>query len=133
MTPRNFWADSPPKSGGAPARSGFSFCVTFLIFVSIISSLSRDLRAFQGEEAGEDEVAVGNFCLLHLLRLNSRRAGVRTKFLVGLERPTIHFGHAIVCESGVAPAHSGVLPVSKINGRRQRNLNAPYNVRSPKR
>jgi hypothetical protein len=28
-------------------------------------------------------------------------------------------------ESGVAPAHSGVLPLSKINGRVKRNLNAP--------
>jgi hypothetical protein len=36
-------------------------------------------------------------------------------------------------KGGVAPAHSGVLLVSKINGRGKRNLNAPNNVHSPKR
>jgi hypothetical protein len=32
----------------------------------------------------------------------------------GLERPTSHFGHGTVCESGVAPAQQGVLPASKL-------------------
>jgi hypothetical protein len=41
-------------------------------------------------------------------------ARYRKKFLVGLERPTIHFGHAIVCESGVAPAQLRVFPASKL-------------------
>jgi hypothetical protein len=114
VTPRNFWADSPPKSGVAPARSRAFSCVTFLILVSFISSFSRDLCASQGEEDGEDEVEVGNSYLLHLLRANSRRAH-RKKFLAGLERPTTHFGHGTVCKSGVAPAHSGGLPASKLS------------------
>jgi hypothetical protein len=67
----------------------------------------------QAEEHAEDEAEEGNSYLLQLLRPNSRRAH-RRKFLVGLERPTIHFGHAIVCKSGVAPAQHGVLPASKL-------------------
>jgi len=41
-------------------------------------------------------------------------AAHRKKFLVGLERPTGHFGHGIVRKSGVAPAQHGVLPASKL-------------------
>src|SRR6266566_4603523 len=41
--------------------------------------------------------------------------------LAGLERPP-RFPWQ---RSGVAPAHSGVLPLSKINGGVKRNLNAP--------
>src|SRR6266436_4232275 len=114
-TPRTFWADESRKSGVAPAQSGVFFCVTFLIPVSFISSFSRDLCASQAEEDGEDEAEVGNSYLLHLLRPNSRRARAhRRKFLVGLERPTTHFGHGTVCNSGVAPAQHGVLPTSKL-------------------
>ncbi len=36
------------------------------------------------------------------------------EILVGLERPTSHFGHGTVCKSGVAPAQHGVLPASKL-------------------
>jgi len=36
------------------------------------------------------------------------------EIFVGLERPTSHFGHAIVCESGVAPAQLRVFPASKL-------------------
>jgi hypothetical protein len=32
----------------------------------------------------------------------------------GLERPQGYFGHALVGKSGVAPAHSGVLPASNL-------------------
>src|SRR5258707_11820284 len=48
-----------------------------------------------------------------LLRPNSHRAH-RKKFLVGLERPTGHFGHGALCQSGVAPAQLGILPASKL-------------------
>src|SRR6266852_8797860 len=47
----------------------------------------------------------------------------------GLERPPRFRWQ----RSGVAPAHSGVLPVSKINRRVMRNLSAPNNFRSPQR
>ena len=58
------------------------------MLASFISSFSWDLRAFQSEEGGEDEVAVGNFCLLHLLRLNSRRVRAHcTSFLLGWSDP----------------------------------------------
>src|SRR5258708_3676506 len=76
--------------------------------MSFIPSFSRDLCASQAEEDGEDEAEVGNSYLLHLLRPNSRRA------LVGLERPTTHFGHGTVCKSGVAPAQLGVLRAAKL-------------------
>src|SRR5436309_15317285 len=36
------------------------------------------------------------------------------EILVGLERPTSHFGHGTVCKSGVAPAQHRVLPASKL-------------------
>jgi hypothetical protein len=81
--------------------------------VSFISSLSRDLCASQAEEDAEDEAEVRNSYLLQLLRPHSRRAH-RKKLLVGLERPTTHFGHGTVCKSGVAPAHPRVLPASKL-------------------
>ena len=58
--------------------------------MSFISSFSRDLCASRAEEDAEDEAEVRNSYLLRLLRPNSRRA-YRKKFLVGLERPTIHF------------------------------------------
>ena len=112
-TPRTFWAAESRKSGVAPAQSGDFFCVTFLFLVPFISSFSRDLCASQGEEDGEDEAEVRNSYLLHLLRPNSHRAH-RRKLLVGLERPTTHFGHGTVCESGVAPAQLGVLPASRL-------------------
>jgi hypothetical protein len=112
-TPRNFWAARPQKSGVAPAQSGVFFLCTFAILVSFISSFSRDLCAPQAEEDGEDEAEVGNSYLLLLLRPNSRRA-YRKKFLVGLERPTTHFGHETVCKSGVAPAQLGVLRAAKL-------------------
>jgi hypothetical protein len=40
--PRTFWAAESRKSGvaPAPAKSGFSFCVTFLILASFNSSFS---------------------------------------------------------------------------------------------
>jgi hypothetical protein len=81
--------------------------------VSFISSLSRDLCASQAEEDAEDEAEVRNSYLLQLLRPHSRRAR-RKKFLVGLERPTTHFGHGTVCKSGVAPAQLGVLRAAKL-------------------
>ena len=81
--------------------------------MSFISSFTRDLCASQAEEDGEDEAEAGNSYLLHLLRPNSRRA-YRRKFLVGLERPTIHFAHGTVCKSGVAPAQLGVLRAAKL-------------------
>jgi hypothetical protein len=110
---RTLWAAESRKSGVAPAQFGAFFCVAFLNLVSFISSFSRDLCASQAEEDAEDEAEVGNSCVLQLLRPNSGRAH-RKKFFVGLERPTIHFGHAIVCKSGVAPAQHGVLPASKL-------------------
>ena len=36
------------------------------------------------------------------------------EILVGLERPTSHFGHGTVCKSGVAPAQHRVLPAPKL-------------------
>ncbi len=112
--PMKFWADRPQKSGVAPAQSGVFFCVTFLIVVSFISSFSRDLCTSQAEEDGEDEAEGRNSYLLHLLRPNSRRAH-RKNFLVGLERPAIHFGHGTSCKSGsLQPTrcHSaGILPI----------------------
>jgi len=74
---------------------------------------SKKLLAPRGEETGEDEGALCSPYLLHLFRPNSHAAH-QEKFLVGLERPTTHFGHAIVCESGVAPAQHGFLPASKL-------------------
>src|SRR6267154_11885 len=112
-TPRTFWAAESRKSGVAPAQPGAFFCVTFLIPVSFISSFCRDLCESQGEEDGEDEAEVRNSYFLHLLRPNSHRAH-RKKFLVGLERPSTHFGHGTVCRSEVAPAQHGVLPASKL-------------------
>ena len=101
--------------GVAPARFGVFFCVTFLTIVSFICSFSSDLCPLQGEEGGEDEAEVGNPFPLHLLRANSRRARARRrKLLVGVERPTTHFGHGTVCKSGVAPAQHGVSPASKL-------------------
>jgi hypothetical protein len=91
VTPRTFWAAESRKSGVAPAQSGVFFCVTFLILVSFISSFSRDLRASQGEEDGEDEVEVGNSYLLHLLRSNSHRAH-RKNFLLGWSDPRLTLG-----------------------------------------
>jgi len=38
---------------------------------------------------------------------------------VGWSDPKSHFGHGIVSKSGVAPAHPGVLPVSKSNAARR--------------
>jgi hypothetical protein len=108
-----FWAAESQKSGVAPAQSGVFLCVTFLILVSFISSLSRDLCVSQAEEDAEDEAEVRNSYLLQLLRPHSRRAH-RKKFLVGLERPTTHFGHGTVCKSGVAPAQLGVLRAAKL-------------------
>src|SRR5580658_3080690 len=89
-TPRTFWAAESRKSGVAPAQSGVFLCVTFLILVSFISSFSRDLCASQAEESAEGEAEVGNSYLLQRLRPNSRHAH-RKNFIVGLERPTIHF------------------------------------------
>src|SRR6266852_2174665 len=89
-TPRTFWAVEIQKSVVAPAQFGDFFCVTFLFLVSLISLFSRDLCGSQGEEDGEDEAEARNSYLLHLLRPNSHRAQ-RRKFLVGLERPTVHF------------------------------------------
>jgi hypothetical protein len=57
---------------------------------SFSSSFSRDLCPSQAEEGAEGEAEVGNSYLLQRLRLNSRFAH-RKNFLVGLERPTIHF------------------------------------------
>ena len=113
-TPRTFWAAESRKSGVAPAQFSDFFCVTFLFLVSLISSFSRDLCGSQGEEDSEDEAEVRNSYLLHVLRPNSHRAH-RGKFLVGLERPTVHFGHETVYKSGVAPAQHGVLPASKLS------------------
>src|SRR5258708_7680637 len=93
----------------APAQFGVFFCVTFLILLSFISWSSQDLCASQGEEEGEDEAEVRNSYLLHLLRPNSHRAH-RKNFLVGLERPAIHFGHGTLCKRGVAPAQLGAIP-----------------------
>jgi hypothetical protein len=64
--PRIFGRLKAAQSGVAPAQSGFFRCVTFAILVSFISLFSRDLCEPQGEEDGEDEVAVGNSYLLHL-------------------------------------------------------------------
>ena len=110
-----FWAAESRKSGVAPAQFGDFFCVTFLFLVSLIPSFPRDLCASRGEEDGEDEAEVRNSYLLHLFRRNSRRARAhRRKLPVGLERPTIHFGHGTVCKSGVAPAQHDVLPASNL-------------------
>src|SRR2546427_1560514 len=112
--PTNFFGRlKAEKVGVAPAQSGVFFCVTFLILVSFVSSFSRDICASQAEEDAEDEAEVGNSYLLQLLRPNSRRE-YRGKLLVVLERPTTHFGHEIVCKSGVAPAQHSVLPASKL-------------------
>jgi hypothetical protein len=35
-------------------------------------------------------------------------------FVKGWSDPTIHYGHGTVAKSGVAPAHPGVLPASKV-------------------
>jgi hypothetical protein len=43
------------------------------MLASFIASISWDLRAFQGEEDGEDEAAVGNSYLLHLFHPDSPR------------------------------------------------------------
>jgi hypothetical protein len=108
-----FWADRPLKSGVAPAQSGDCFCVTFLILVSFISSISRNLSTSQREEGGEDEAEVRDSYLLHLL---CRRFSPRTEgdFLLGWSDPGGQFGHGTVCESGVAPAQHGVLPAPKL-------------------
>jgi hypothetical protein len=47
-------------------------------------------------------------CIVQIL------TGAPKEILVGLERPTSHFGHGSVCESGVAPAQHRVLPASKV-------------------
>jgi len=70
---------------------------------------SKKLRAPRGEETGEDEGGVCSPYLLHLFRPNSHAAHQKN-FLVGLERPTTHFGHGTVCKSGVAPAQLGAIP-----------------------
>jgi hypothetical protein len=54
-------------------------------------------------------------------QINSLSTATRFSETCGLERPP-RFPWQ---RSGVAPAHSGVLPVSKINGPVKRNLNAP--------
>jgi hypothetical protein len=78
------------KVGSLPPNLVFFFCVTFLILISFISSFSRDLCASQAKEGAEGEAEVGNSYLLQRLRLNSRHTH-RKNFMVGLERPTIHF------------------------------------------
>ena len=101
------------KVGSLPPNLVFFFCVTFLFLVSFISSFSPGFCGSRSEEDGEDEAEVRNSYLLHLFRRNSHCAH-REKFLVGLERPTSHFGHGSVCESRVAPAQHRCLPASKL-------------------
>src|SRR5208337_2937208 len=126
-----FWAAESRKSGVAPAQFSVFLCVTFLILASFISWLSRDLCASQAEEAAEDEAEVGNSYLLQLLRPNSHRAH-RRNFLVGLERPTIYSGHAIVSKGGVAPAQPGVLPMPKSNAAPRATFTLPTTSRHPR-
>ncbi len=89
------------------------FLCHFPILVSFIYSFFPDLGTSQAEEDAEDEAEVRNSYPLHLFGPNSRRA-YRKNSLVGLERPTIHFGHRTVCKSGVAPAQQSVLPAAKL-------------------
>ena len=54
---------------------------------------------------------------LHLFRLESgdaRGQNIRRNIFVGWSDPMRHFGHGTVSKSGVAPAHHGVLPASKL-------------------
>jgi hypothetical protein len=109
----NFLGGRKPKKWGRSRPIWCFFLCHFPILVSFIYSFFPDLCASQVEEDAEDEAEGGNSYLLHLLRPNSHRAH-RRRFLVGLERPRHHFGHGIVCKSGVAPAQHGVLPASKL-------------------
>jgi hypothetical protein len=43
-------------------------------------------------------------------KFSPRTRAPRRKLPVGLERPMIHFGHGIVCKSGVAPAQHAAIP-----------------------
>jgi len=72
VTPRNFWADSPPKSGVAPTRFSLFFPVTFPFVMSLIPFVFRQLPASWGEEIGEAKSAASNSYLLHWFRLDSR-------------------------------------------------------------
>jgi hypothetical protein len=110
-TPRTFWATESRKSGVAPAQSGVFLCVTFLILVSFISSLSRDLCASQAEEDAEDEAEVRNSYLLQLLCPHSRRAHQRS-FLLGWSDPRLTLGTepcAKVGSSSPTRSHSAAI------------------------
>jgi len=48
-------------------------------------------------------------CFLQILTAHTE------EILVGLERPTSHFGHETVRKGGVAPAQHGLLPSSKLS------------------
>src|SRR5882762_446581 len=74
VTPRNFWADSPPKSGVAPTRFSLFFSATFPFVMSLIPLVFLQLPASRGEEIGEAKSAASNSYLLHWLRLDSRCA-----------------------------------------------------------
>jgi hypothetical protein len=54
---------------------------------------------------------------LHLFRLaagDARGQNIERNIFVGWSDPKHHFGHGTVSKSGVAPAHHGVLPASKL-------------------
>ncbi len=65
VTPRNFWADRPQKSGVAPARFSLFSTVTFLGIEFCMSFVSKKFLATQGDETGEEEGGGCNPYFLH--------------------------------------------------------------------
>ena len=89
MTPRNFWADSPPKSGVAPARFSLFFPVTFLFEMSSSISFSDNYVHHWVKKLEKRRRAVSNSYPLHWLPPDSRfsardnTSSFATCFLVG--------------------------------------------------
>ena len=111
-TPKTFWAALGRKSGVAPAQSGVFFGVTFSFSCRLFPPLPESYPLTRVKKVVKTKLkyVIPTFftSFAQILAVHRR------KLPVGLERPTIHIGHAIVCESGVAPAQHRVLPASKL-------------------
>jgi len=136
VTPRNFWADRPQKSGVAPARFDLFCAVTFARAVA--ANLLERIPYAKGRvkklailKVQKVILTVFTFVTFFLLRFHLESVAARGQNnegnYVGLERPP-RFPWQ---RSGVAPAQHGVLPMYKIHPRVACNLCVPNNFRSP--
>src|SRR5215467_9270274 len=69
------------------------------------------------------------FSSFSYLDTGKTRRKQRTSRFAGLERPHDSFGQPEAPKNGVAPAHSGVLPVSKLNAARRATSTLPTTSR----